>query len=65
MTTKEFGNAVRDAADEKGIKYVSIAKRLGMSRQMFYDRLLGNGWKLDEALSVIKMLDMPSDIFMQ
>lgn len=64
INSKEFGKIVRKYADEQGIKYSYLADHIHMSRQLFYSRLEDGRWKLDEALVIMKLLGIPTDVFM-
>lgn len=63
MDAEKFNKLARDTIESKGLKYCFVAEQLGMSRQLLNSRLLGqSSWKLDEAMRLIKLLDMPTDV---
>lgn len=63
MDAVKFNRIVRDTIDSRGIKYTYVAEQLGMSKQLLNARLLGQtAWKLDEAMRLIRLLDLPTDV---
>ena len=61
----EFGKRFREVLDSRGIKYSYVAEKMGWSKQLLNAKLLGqNKWRLDEALTAIKLFDLPKDILL-
>lgn len=61
----QFGKRFRQILDDRGIKYSFAAEKMGWSKQLLHAKLLGqNKWRLDEALTAIKLFDLPKDILL-
>lgn len=63
MNEAKFSKLARDTIESKGFKYTYIAGQLGMSRQLLNAKLLGqSAWKLDEAMKLMRLLDLPANV---
>ena len=60
MDSKQFGAALKQVLDDRGVKYSYVADKMGWSRQLMHAKLLGiSSWKIDEVSKVMKILGLP------